>query len=104
MARKDITDADVVVAFAEASAFGWPDGLDRLQSATRQPARVCLRAAQRAEDRGLIDCGSNIRYSWPTPAGYELALVARGFHVKHSPPNLSKTEAARIVLPHMTLS
>lgn len=68
MATKDVTDIDVVRAAAT------PDrrAIEVLMEATGQPRKVCLRALERAQLRGLIDCGVSIASAWPTDAGRAL--------------------------------
>lgn len=75
MARKDITDVQVVAACAAASAarhFFWAH--DVLATLSGECVKVCFRAMERASDRGLIDWGTSIRTAWPTDAGTALLL------------------------------
>lgn len=74
MAVKDVTDADVVRACLEfhkdrSGKFA----LDLLAEATGQPVKVCYRAMERAEKRGLIDYGVSLRTAWATAKGAALA-------------------------------
>jgi hypothetical protein len=71
MATKDITDIQVVRAFVDAKATGvLADAV--LMQRTGQPEKVVYRAMERAERRGLIDCGVSLRAGWPTERGLEL--------------------------------
>lgn len=96
MARKDITDLMVCQAVAAyRSALGecptilrlgsWrgrilmPSGPPRpafphvaLAAQTGEPEKVCFRAMERAEARGLIECGVSLRTAWLTDAGEAL--------------------------------
>lgn len=74
MALKDITDAQVCRAYAKHKGGDkrWP--YEILMEWTGQPEKVCYRACERAEERGLIDCGVSLRSGWLTEAG--MALVA----------------------------
>jgi hypothetical protein len=47
-------------------------GTEILARVTGQPLKVCERAFERAEGRGLIDCGVSLRTAWPTPKGLAL--------------------------------
>lgn len=51
--------------------------LDVLVEMTGAPEKVCLRAMERADGRGLIDWGVNIRWAWPTPEGERLYREAQ---------------------------
>lgn len=82
MARKDISDLQVLQAYVEAQGarerhlsptggpIVWPE--DVLQRVTGQPLKVCCAAMERAYDRGLIECGVSIRSGWITDAGRAL--------------------------------
>ncbi len=71
MAMKDISDALVCKAFAEAKAAGiWPDEL--LARWTGQPEKVCYRAMERAEQHGMIEFGVSLRSGWLTEKGKSL--------------------------------
>lgn len=94
MATKDITDAQVcraVQAYNDAiralpplptgpfGAFGMspilyapPFPYETLAAETGQPEKVCYRAMQRAERRGLVEYGTSLRTGWLTPAGKTL--------------------------------
>jgi hypothetical protein len=74
MATKDITDRQVCEAYAARAKDGlpWPD--DRLAAMTGQCEKVCYRAMERAEQRGLIEYGVSLRSGWLTDKG--LALLA----------------------------
>ena len=102
MATKDITDAQVcravqdyqdamrdcpplrndiylhaILHFVEkgvlpkpASSPPWP--YETLAARTGQPEKVCYRAMERAERRGLIEYGVSLRTGWLTEAGKAL--------------------------------
>jgi len=71
MATKDVSDKQVVEAFAEyARAQRWP--YDILQERTGQCFKVCWRAMERANRRGLVECGVSLRTGWLTAAGTAL--------------------------------
>lgn len=78
MATKDITDRKVVEACVkllsgEQREVGKCTGIiDLLQSMTGQSEKVCLRAAERAQERGLIESGVSIHWAWATEKGKEL--------------------------------
>jgi hypothetical protein len=81
---KDITDEQVVAACAawRREPFG-PRSFDRLVEATGAPDKVCLRAMERADRRGLIEWGVSIACAWPTPEGERLLEEQR--NAKESP-------------------
>lgn len=67
MARKDVTDAQVVAAYEAPRAAG--SFVDQvLMEATGQPRKVCLAAMERAWRRGLVDYGVSLRSGWVNPA------------------------------------
>lgn len=75
MARKDVTDTQVVTACRDYCAG---DGTLRfplfiLMKRTGEPEMVCFRAMERAEGRRLIEYGVSLRTAWPTEKG--LALI-----------------------------
>lgn len=85
MATKDITDKQVCEAYAEIKKqtddlmsrralliekHDWP--YDLLMKMTGQPEKVCYRAMERAEERGLIEYGVSLRSGWLTEKGKEL--------------------------------
>lgn len=92
MATKDISDAQVcraVQAYQDAmrpyklksGPFGLfgveqdptpPYPYEALAAETGQPEKVCYRAMERAERRGLIEYGVSLRTGWLTPAGKTL--------------------------------
>ena len=81
MATKDITDLQVVQAYAEMHrqreadrGSGHPSehADDILQRTTGQPEKVCERAMERAYGRGLIECGMWLRGGWLTAKGTAL--------------------------------
>lgn len=79
MATKDITDKQVCEAYAEAArqrGDNWDKPYEMpyeiLERVTVQPFKVCYRAMERAEERGLIDCGVSLRTGWLTDKGKSL--------------------------------
>lgn len=78
MARKDISDLQVCMAYLQArernrdrvTDLVWPE--DLLATLTGQPVKVCLRAMERAADRGYIDWGVSLRAGWLTSMGEAL--------------------------------
>jgi len=48
----------------------WP--YEILQEVTGQPEKVCYKAMERADDRGLIDYGVSLRTGWITEEGMKL--------------------------------
>lgn len=77
MARKDITDRAVCLAYlicerdrVEGRPARWPYQI--LQQTSGQPFKVCYRAMERAEKRGLIEYGVSLRTGWLTDKGREL--------------------------------
>lgn len=77
MATKDISDAQVCRAFAEYKLTGaWP--YETLENMTGQPFKVCLRAMERAVERGLVDYGVSLRTGWLTDAGKKLIEESGG--------------------------
>jgi hypothetical protein len=82
VSRRDITDQQVVKAYTEARGSGvWPYEL--LHQWTGQPLKVCLRAVERASERGLIEYGVSLRAGWLTEAGEELLKAeSKGPHGK----------------------
>ena len=70
---KDISDKQVVAAFHQAREEQyeqWP--YEILASGTGQPEKVCYRAMERAERRGLVEYGVSLRTGWLTEAGLKL--------------------------------
>jgi hypothetical protein len=66
MSRKDITDEQVIMACDEFQSRRY-EGLfvtDILMRDTGQPEKVCIAAMERAEKRGLIECGVSLRTAW----------------------------------------
>lgn len=71
MSRKDITDAMVCRAYADKTARGMTaEAL--LEEMTGQHPKVVQRAMERAERRGLVDCGVSLRTGWLTAKGIAL--------------------------------
>jgi hypothetical protein len=76
MKRSDITDVQVVQAalalHAEPSHRDAPFIDARLMEATGAPIKVVYAAMERAESRGLIECGVSLRTAWVTDEGRAL--------------------------------
>lgn len=74
MATKDISDVQVCAAVADARIGSVPlrPAYELLVERTGQPAKVCWRALERADRRGLVEYGVSLRYPWLTPAGKAL--------------------------------
>lgn len=77
MATKDISDLQVVLAYYEAKQSPDPGVFPYhiLMQRTGQPEKVCYRAMERADRRGLIDYGVSLRCGWPTQKGKELVVA-----------------------------
>jgi hypothetical protein len=73
MAVKDISDVRVCLAVVERRLRD-STACQVLQEMTGQPKKVCWRALERAERRGLIDCGSSLNVAYLTPEGFMLLL------------------------------
>lgn len=78
MAVKDISDAQVCQACAafHAGDRDTQNSLSILMAMTGQPSKVCFRAMERAERRGLIECGVSLQTAWPSKTGWQLAHEA----------------------------
>lgn len=78
MAVKDISDELVCKAIntAQKNRTRWP--YEYLQSWTGQPEKVCYRALERAEERGLIEYGVSLRTGWLTEKGEQLLKETNG--------------------------
>jgi hypothetical protein len=85
MATKDISDLQVLDAYEVAKKHRaanagrdpfcmWPE--DVLQEATGQHRKACFRAMERAEERGLIECGVSLHSGWVTGKGKDLLSSA----------------------------
>lgn len=73
MATKDITDRQVLLAYAECD---WRRGstlganpIELLMRMTGQPEKVCWRACERAFKRDLLDYGVSLKCAWLTEKG-----------------------------------
>lgn len=75
MATKDISDVDVVHAVRWATQAGRP-APEMLAECTGQPPKVCWRALERADRRGLIEWGVSLNRPWLTAAGAALVRAA----------------------------
>lgn len=79
MSMKDVSDFEVCRAYLDAEMLDrWPYEL--LVERTGQPEKVCYRACERADDRGLVDYGVSLRSGWLTPRGAAL-LAEHGIQV-----------------------
>ena len=65
--RKDISDLQVLDAYR--FGYGSASPLENLMRFSGQPRKVCLRAMERAVDRGLIDYGVSLDTGWLTDKG-----------------------------------
>lgn len=73
MATKDVTDLMVCRACKQFhGTHGGPFVNEILQAQTGEPLKVCDRAMERSQERGLIDCGVSLRTAWVTAKGEEL--------------------------------
>lgn len=77
MSRKDVTDVMVCHAVAEyqAAIRAGRHALypyQALAAQTGQPEKVCWRAIERADQRGLLEWGVSLRTAWLTEAGQSL--------------------------------
>jgi hypothetical protein len=77
MATKDISDLQVLRAYELRAAMrkageqvGDVDVV--LAQMTGQPEKVCFRAMERAERRGLLEYGTCLAWAWITPSGAAL--------------------------------
>lgn len=78
MATKHIADAEVCRAVHDSRSAQWTVGYAYtiLSRTTGQPMKVCYRAMERANRRGLLDYGVSLRTAWLTPAGRALIGIA----------------------------
>ncbi len=73
MARKDITDLQVVDACHRFhSHIDSRAPYEILQEETKQPYGVCIAAMKRAYNHGLLECGVSLRTAWLTAKGQAL--------------------------------
>lgn len=75
MATKDISDKQVLLAVLKSRLTDftpWP--YEILAAETGECEKVCFRAMERADRRGLLDYGVSLRTAWLTDKGK--ALVA----------------------------
>jgi hypothetical protein len=72
MARKDVSDAQVLQAY-EDEAGGWAR-IELLMERTGQPEKVVWRAMERACDRGYIEYGVSLKAGWLTESGKALLV------------------------------
>jgi len=73
---KDITDEQVlraVIKSRETDFTPWP--YEILEAETGQPEKVCYRAMERADRRGLLEYGVSLRTAWLTDKGKALLLA-----------------------------
>lgn len=70
MARKDISDMQVLQAFVDMKLCGRAELADAiLMRRTGQCEKVVYRAMERTLDRGLLEFGVSLRSGWLTDAG-----------------------------------
>lgn len=90
MARKDISDLQVLQAYVDAKALRaernraglggpWPEEL--LEQRTGQCPKVCWAAMERADARGLLEWGMNLRGGWLTEKG----VLMHAMHTDNEP-------------------
>ncbi len=72
MARKDITDKELLIAKVNHGGLENGDPIQNLSEITGQCYKVCYRCYERAIGRGYMDYGVSIRTAWITPKGEEL--------------------------------
>lgn len=72
MATKDISDLQVCEAVKKYQNDHETFADEILIQMTGQPYKVCIKAMERADGKGLIDCGVSLRTSWLTNKGLEL--------------------------------
>jgi hypothetical protein len=71
MARKDITDLQVIMSYLAAEETNFTKyPYDFLMSWTKQPQKVCYAAMERTHKRGLVDFGVSLRLGWVTELGW----------------------------------
>lgn len=70
MKTADISDVLVCRVYAEKMAGD--DVLDALVAKTGAPPKVAFRSMERAQGRGLVDCGVSLRSGWLTEKGRAL--------------------------------
>jgi len=99
MARKDITDRQVLLAYREREALmNLPENANRhvpypeeiLSALTGQCEKVCYRAMERAFTRGYLDYGMWLRGAWITEEGEEFLKQNRMSSPPPPPPSLPK--------------
>lgn len=82
MATKDITDFQVVKAYAYCTVMRNKEErlfpYTRLAEVTGQCEKVCYSACERAARRGYIDWGTTLRSGWLTDKGRELLMKGSG--------------------------
>lgn len=79
MAKKDVTDLQVLQAYLQFSVdrnSPWPD--DILREQTGMSVKVCCRAMVRAVRRGLVEYGVSLRAGWITDDGHKLLTASSG--------------------------
>lgn len=69
MATKDISDRDVCRAFEAYQKDYGKFPYEYLMEWTGEPMKVCWRAMERADRRGLVEYGVSLRTGWLTDAG-----------------------------------
>ena len=73
MAMKDISDTQVLEAYLASKKPGDHRRTeDILQATTGQPIKVCWRAMERVDRRGLVEVGVSLSAAWLTEAGFAL--------------------------------
>lgn len=72
MARKDISDIQVLRAYQKHKEGDSRFPYEILSEETGQPEKVCYAAMERAAGRGFLDYGVSLRSGWITEKGLEL--------------------------------
>ncbi len=72
MSRKDISDLQVVQAYADVSRCHGHQADVVLMETTGECLKVCLSAMERAERRGYVDGGVTLSSGWLTDKGRAL--------------------------------
>jgi len=80
MSTKDVTDAQVCRAVADWWAnMDGPVTYELLAARTGECEKVCFRAMERAERRGLLEYGVSLRTAWLTEEGKALIADVKTF-------------------------
>lgn len=83
MARKDISDIDVLHIFNNLNKIAPQNRVGTLMQITGQPKKVVWRAIERTCDKGYLEYGVSLRTAWLTEEGEALL---RGGNVDENNP------------------